>query len=149
MLTVQMLKPFYVKQEENCIRIMLAYQYFSIQLDGKLYHFVPVEGREIVINRDTKRIENTNDVLVFQKGKHMIQVSIKELIDLPDFLTHVNSIAIRYLKKKKPISLTKVDRVIHELEKENAKRLIDQTLDNRDSTRFNDLVWYYKDHFTS
>ncbi|KGX90673.1 hypothetical protein [Pontibacillus marinus] len=147
MLSVQMLKPFYVKQEVDRIRIMLAYQYFSIHIDDKLYHFVPVEGREISINRDTKQIENTKDVLVFQNGKHMIQISILELMDLPDFLTHVNSIAHRYLKKKKPVNLTKVDRVIHELEMQNAKRLIDEALDKRETKKFHDLVWYIKDNF--
>lgn len=147
MLSVQMLKPFYVKQEVDRIRIMLAYQYFSIHIDDKLYHFVPVEAREISISRETKRIENTEDILVFQCGKHMIQISIQELMDLPDFLTHVNSIAERYLKKKKPVNLNKVDRVIQELELENAKRLIDQALDQRETEKFHDLVWYMKDHF--
>jgi len=147
MLSVQMLKPFYVKQEVDRIRIMLAYQYFSIHIDEKLYHFVPVEGREIAINRETKRIENTKDVLVFQCGKHMMQISILELMELPDFLTHVDSIANRYLNKKLPETLNKVDRVVQELEKQNAKRLIDEALDKRETERFHDLVWYMKDHF--
>lgn len=149
MLSVQMLKPFYVKQEEESIRIMLAYQYFSINIDDKLYHFIPIEGREIVIDRSTKQIVNTKDVLVFQKGKHMIQISISELIELPDFLSHVDSIAARYLKKKKAISLSKIEQVIHDLERENAKRLIDQCLDEGDSDTFHELVWYLKDHFTT
>ncbi|MYL36073.1 IDEAL domain-containing protein [Pontibacillus yanchengensis] len=147
MLSVRMLKPFYVKHEENCIRIMLAYQYFSIHFGDDLYQFTPIEGREIVVDRKTKKITNVNDVLVFQKGKHMMQITIQELLDLPDFVTHVHSIASRYLNRKKSINMKTIDKVILELERENAMRLIDQALDKQDEPGFIELSSYLKQHF--
>ncbi|KGX86128.1 IDEAL domain-containing protein [Pontibacillus litoralis] len=144
MLSVRMLKPFYVKHETTCIRIMLAYQYFSIHFGDDLYQFIPIEGREIVVNRKTKRITNIEDILVFQKGKHMMQISMQELMDLPDFLTHVNSIASRYLDPK---SLRKMDQIIYYLERENALRLIDNALDERDKPTFLTLSSYFNQHF--
>src|SRR5690606_40154579 len=59
MVTVKMLKPYYIKLNSEYIRIILAYQYFSLLIDNKLYHFVPIEGREILINRKTRKVVNT------------------------------------------------------------------------------------------
>lgn len=147
MLSIKTLKPFYVKQETRNIRIMLAYQYFTIHIDGDVYQFVPVEGREIVVNRKTKRIENEKDILVFQKGKHMIQISIAELLDIPEFLTHVHSIAHRYLTKQLPVTLEKSGDVIYELERQNAMRLIDQAIDQNDKEAFLELCDYMNENF--
>ncbi|MFC0524295.1 IDEAL domain-containing protein [Pontibacillus salicampi] len=148
MLSVRMLKPFYVKHEATCIRIMLAYQYFSIHFGDDLYQFVPIEGREIVVDRKTKKITNVNDVLVFQKGKHMMQISIQELLDLPDFVTHVHSIASRYLDRKRGNNMKTIDKIIYDLERENAIRLIDKALDQQDEPAFIELSSYLNQNFS-
>ena len=43
---VKMLKPYYVKEDERFIRVVLAYQYFSLLIDEELYQFVPMEARD-------------------------------------------------------------------------------------------------------
>lgn len=55
MVTVKMLKPYYIKTEEEYVRVILAYQYFSVVINKKVYQFIPVEANEIRINRKTKK----------------------------------------------------------------------------------------------
>ncbi|WP_226037104.1 IDEAL domain-containing protein [Aquibacillus saliphilus] len=137
MLSVKMLKPYYVKEESDCIRVVLAYQYFSLSLDDKVYQFVPLEAREIRINRKTQKVENEEDVFVFQKGKEYSRVALTELLKLSDFLTHLNSIVQPYLNgDKTPIKTEEIDQVIIALEKENLKRLIDTSLEDKNYQDF-------------
>ncbi|MDC3416102.1 IDEAL domain-containing protein [Aquibacillus salsiterrae] len=141
MLSVKMLKPYYVKEEENCIRVVLAYQYFSLSLDDKVYQFVPLESREIRINRETQKVENEQDVFVFQKGKEYSRVALSELLKLKDFMAHLNSIIHPYLNgDKTPIEQEEVDLVIIELEKQNIKRVIDYALETNDYQLFLDYT---------
>ncbi|MRH41952.1 IDEAL domain-containing protein [Aquibacillus halophilus] len=137
MLSVKMLKPYYVKEESDCIRVVLAYQYFSLLLDDKVYQFVPLESREIRINRETQKVENEQDVFVFQKGKEYSRVALSELLKLSDFLTHLNSILQPYLNgDTTPIETDEIDQVIIALERENLKRLIDMALEDKDYKDF-------------
>ncbi|WP_138419501.1 IDEAL domain-containing protein [Aquibacillus sediminis] len=137
MLSVNRLKPYYVKEETNCIRVVLAYQYFSLSLDDKVYQFVPLESREIRINRETQQVENENDVFVFQKGKEYSRVALSELLKLSDFKAHLNSIIHPYLNNDKtPIKTEEINHVIIDLEKQNLKRLIDEALEKRDYDKF-------------
>ncbi|MDL4839200.1 IDEAL domain-containing protein [Aquibacillus rhizosphaerae] len=141
MLSVKMLKPYYVKEEADVIRVVLAYQYFSLSLDDKVYQFVPLESREIRINRQTQKVENDQDVFVFQKGKEYSRVALSELLKLNDFMTHLKSIIHPYLNgDKTPIKDEKIDQVIIELEKENIKRLIDLALKERNHQQFIDYT---------
>ncbi|WP_186580772.1 IDEAL domain-containing protein [Aquibacillus kalidii] len=141
MLSVKMLKPYYVKEEEEAIRVVLAYQYFSLSLDDKVYQFVPLESREIRINRKTQKVENEQDVFVFQKGKEYSRVALSELLKLSDFVNHLDSIVHPYLNgDKTPLKDEKVDQVIIELEKENIKRLIDHALEERNYSKFMDYT---------
>lgn len=141
-ITVKMLKPYYVKEDQDCIRLVLAYQYFSILLDDKVYHFVPLESKEIKINRKTKKPENVSDYFVFQKGTKYSRIALSDLIKLPDFLTHLHSIVHPYLLSEpvsEPLEREEEKKVIEQLELENAKRLIDVALDNRNYDAF--LKW--------
>ena len=96
MVTVKMLKPYYVKTEEKYIRIILAYQYFSIIMNKKVYQFIPVKSTEVRINRKTKKIENVDDVFAFQKGKEVLTISMSQLISIPGFLEMLHRIAESY-----------------------------------------------------
>lgn len=126
-----------MKEEEKCIRVVLAYQYFSLSLDDKVYQFVPLESREIRINRETQKVENEQDVFVFQKGKEYSRVALSELLKLDDFITHLNSIIHPYLNgDTTPIKEEQIDKVIMQLEKENLKRLIDRALENNNYEQF-------------
>lgn len=146
MVTVKLLKPYYIKMSSEYIRIILAYQYFSLIINGNVYHFVPIKGKEIRINRKTKQVVNTETKFAFQKDKNIIYITMKKLTTLSDFMMQLNEIIKPYyeqplledgeaVKKKE-----KHNQVIEELELENLKRLIDKALDERDKDKFEELV---------
>ncbi|MFD1334183.1 IDEAL domain-containing protein [Oceanobacillus iheyensis] len=140
MVTVKMLKPYYVKTEEKFVRIILAYQYFSVMMNKKVYQFIPVEANEIRIDRKTKRIVNTDAVFAFQNGKDIITISMSQLISIPEFLEQLHGIAESYYLTEESTSITdqqkEVHRIIKELEINNIKRLIDKALDQQDYDMF-------------
>ncbi|AXI10038.1 hypothetical protein CUC15_14365 [Oceanobacillus zhaokaii] len=145
MVTVKMLKPYYIKADENYVRIMLAYQYFSIVMEEKVYQFIPVEANEIKINRKTKKVENIDARFAFQNEKDVVYVTMAKLMTLPDFQKQLDSIAESYYFKQE-VNIDKVKQenetalIIAELEKLNVRRMIDRALDERDEVIFNELV---------
>ena len=142
MISVKMLKPYYIKADEQFVRIILAYQYFSVVINKIVYQFIPVEGKEIRINRRTRKVENVGSRFAFQKEKEIIYLTMTELITLPDFLTQLHNIAKPYYNTGQEINEinTEIELVMEELEKINIKRLIDKALDERDEKTFRELV---------
>lgn len=146
MVTVKLLKPYYIKMNSEYIRVILAYQYFSLFINKKVYHFVPIEGQEILVNRKTKQVVNTETKFAFQKGKDIIYITMKKLTSLADFMDQLEEIIKPYYEKSPESVPTKEDlndrtmSVIQELENQNLKRLIDQSLDNNDVESFHQLV---------
>ncbi|CEI81181.1 hypothetical protein BN997_00999 [Oceanobacillus oncorhynchi] len=144
MVTVKMLKPYYVKTEEKYIRIILAYQYFSIIMNKKVYQFIPVKSTEVRINRKTKKIENVDDVFAFQKGKEVLTISMSQLISIPGFLEMLHRIAESYYLPEDSQEVSEqqkaLDQVIAEMEYENVRRLIDKAIDNDDKETFLELT---------
>lgn len=128
------------------IRVILAYQYFTLLIDKKLYHFVPIEGREILINRKTKKVVNTETKFAFQRDNDIIYITMKKLTSLVDFMDQLGEIIKPYYEN--PLVVYKDDtkfsaetnQLIKQLEEENIKRLIDQSLDDRDANKFKELV---------
>src|SRR5690625_4788633 len=146
MVSVKLLKPYYIKMNSEYIRIILAYQYFSLLINKKVYHFVPIEGQEILVNRKTKQVVNTETKFAFQKGKDIIYLTVKKLTSLVDFMDQLDEIIKPYYEKKL-IEQKQVEQlndqtalIITELEVQNIKRLIDQSLDDRDIQAFKTLV---------
>lgn len=144
MVTVKLLKPYYIKSDAKYVRVVLAYQYFSILINDQVYHFVPVEANEIKINRKTKRIVNLDAKFAFQKGKELIHLHMKDLVALPDFLIQlyfiVESYYAKYQLSDPSQQIDESSALIRELEQLNVKRLIDKALDNRDEKAFYELV---------
>jgi|SRR5690625_145551 len=145
MVSVKLLKPYYIKMNSEYIRIILAYQYFSLIINNKVYHFVPIEGQEILINRKTKQVVNTETKFAFQKGKEIIYITMKKLTTLVDFMDQLEEIIKPYydnsteVKKQEELN-DQTELIIKELEAQNIKRLIDKSLDERDIHTFNTLV---------
>ncbi|ENH98376.1 hypothetical protein J416_00274 [Gracilibacillus halophilus YIM-C55.5] len=140
MLSIKMFKPYYVKEEGHYIRVVLAYQYFSLSLDDQIYHFVPLESREIRMNRVTHEIENQQDVFVFQKGKSYNHMKLAELMQIPDFQEHLAYILNPYMMvTDNQQREDEIDQVIFELERMNLIRLIDQSLDEKN---YEDFLYY-------
>lgn len=144
MVTLKMLKPYYIKTEKNYVRIILAYQYFSVVIKNRVFQFIPVEANEIRLNRRTEKIENIDAVFAFQNGKEIVNVPMAKLITLPDFLEQIEKIGKPYYFKNthKEIKEEQNDnaQLIAQLEKENIIRLIDKALDERDEQAFNELT---------
>lgn len=141
MVTVKLLKPYYIKMSSEYIRVILAYQYFSLLINNQVYHFIPVEGKEIRINRKTKQVVNTETKFAFQKGEDTIYITMKKLISLPDFIDHLSEIVKPYYIVDEKNLLNDENAVFFkELEKNNLLRLIDQSLDDKDKERFDSLV---------
>lgn len=144
MVTVNTLKPYYIKTDDDFVRVVLAYQYFSVLIDAQVYQFVPLEAKEIRINRLTQRIENTKDRFAFQKGKEITYIPMTKLISLPDFLVQIHALTKSYFIKPKIEQKSGRNYenaiIISELEHLNLKRLIDQALDTRDKEAFDCLI---------
>jgi len=141
MVTVNMLKPYYIKGDTRHVRVVLAYQYFSLLIKEQVYHFIPVEAKEITINRQTKKIVNINDRFAFQKGQEVIYIAMGELVTLPDFLIQLYFIIESYdAQNALQMEENKDNKLIESLEQENVKRLIDMSLDERDEVSFYELT---------
>ena len=146
MVSVKLLKPYYIKMNSDYIRIILAYQYFSLLIDKKVYHFVPIEGQEILVDRRTKEVVNTDTKFAFQKGKEIIYITMKKLTSLVDFMDQLEEIIKPYFDKplvvreKDKVLREQTEKIIKELEIQNIKRLIDKSLDEGDQETFKSLV---------
>lgn len=138
MVTLKMLKPYYIKNEKNFVRIILAYQYFSVIIKNKVYQFIPVESNEIRVNRRTEKIENIDAVFAFQNGKEIVNVPMVKLITLPEFLEQIHDIAGPYYFRAQNETEERGDytAIIAALERQNVLRLIDKALDERDKDTF-------------
>lgn len=135
--TIKTFKPYYVKDDGDQIRVVLAYQYFSIVIKDIVFHFVPLEAREIRINRITQKIENKNDIFVFQNGKKYENITVSDLMKIKDFQLHLASILSPYIVMAKlDVNHDEINDVIMELEKNNIHRLIDQALDEENEADF-------------
>lgn len=143
-LTVNMLKPYYIKADENHIRVILAYKYFSIFIKGEVYQFIPIEEKEIRLHRKTREIVNLNAEFAFQRGKKIVRIAMSELVSLPNFLTLLHSIVEDFYQKNNLVDEEKMpsenESVIQELERLNLYRLIDKALDEHDEELFNKLT---------
>ncbi|MFS0674178.1 IDEAL domain-containing protein [Ornithinibacillus sp. 179-J 7C1 HS] len=142
MISVKMLKPYYIKADDQYVRIILAYQYFSVMINNNVYQFIPIEAKEIRINRRTRKVENVGSRFAFQKGKEIIYMTMTELITLPEFLTQLHNIAKPYYDEIHGLDEMETEHrlIMDELEKLNLKRLIDKALDERDEKTFRELV---------
>ncbi|MET3683018.1 hypothetical protein ABID56_001108 [Alkalibacillus flavidus] len=143
MQSVKMLKPYYVKRDSSYLRIILAFQYFSIELKGKTYHFIPLEAREIIIDRQSEQIVNTDDYFVFQDGTEYITLPLYQLMDFELFEANINDMIKRLNVEGSMVSQEEVEEVVTELERGNIERLMDKALEERDEALFNTLLAYY------
>ncbi|WP_163538864.1 IDEAL domain-containing protein [Gracilibacillus sp. YIM 98692] len=137
MLSIKLFKPYYVKEEGEYIRVVLAYQYFSLLMDDEVYQFVPLEGREIRIHRETQEIENKDAVFVFQKGKRYNRIVLSDLMKIKEFQQHLNTILSPYtVMQQSQEKEHQINDVIIELERHNLLRLIDRALDEQNKEDF-------------
>lgn len=146
MVSVKLLKPYYIKMNAEYIRVILAYQYFSLIINKKVYHFIPIEGQEILVNRNTKKVVNTETKFAFQNGNDIVYLTMKKLVSLKDFMAQLDEIIQPYEKhlQKNQLIKDEVDEqtalFMKELERRNILKMIDKALDEKDESAFSQLV---------
>lgn len=137
MLHVEMMKPFHTEIKDNKIRLVFAYQYFSLRKDDEVFSFIPVEGKEIVLNKDTLQVENLSEVFVFQKGNRFIRLPLYQLLLVSDVHDHLKVLVEPVAEQE---SNEEVNELIQELELQNFERLMDNALTQRDVDLFYQLL---------
>ncbi|MEK4228373.1 transcriptional regulator [Solibacillus sp. FSL H8-0538] len=146
MIHVQFMKPFYTKVSGTKLRLVFAYQYFSITKDDEVFHFIPIEGKEMVVNLNTMQVENLSEVFVFQRGNRFIRLPLYQLLLISNVHEHLMPI-LENASSHVPMAQfvpnemdDEVQEIIHALEEENLARLIDDALTDRNELLFNDLL---------
>jgi len=137
MLHVEMMKPFHTEVKDNKIRLVFAYQYFSLRKDEEVFSFIPVEGKEIVLNRETLQVENLSEVFVFQKGNRFIRLPLYQLLLVSDVHDHLKTLIEPVAEQEND---EEVSELIQTLERENFERLMDNALTLRDVDLFYQLL---------
>lgn len=146
MIHVQYMKPFYTKVTGSKLRLVFAYQYFSIMKEDEAFHFIPIEGKEIIVNLNTMQVENLSEVFVFQRGNRFIRLPLYQLLlvsNVHDHLMPLLESAASSVPKQAEDSENfdkETLEVIHFLERENLSRLIDNALLERDEAAFYNLI---------
>jgi len=143
MIQIQYMKPFYTKVTGDKLRLVFAFQYFTISKDSEVFHFIPIEGKEMIINMKTSQIENLSEVFVFQRGNRFIRMPLYQLMLASNMLEYLDPIiANRSPKQYTDSTVTKKEltELIEELEKENLNRLVNQALLDNDKTLFFELL---------
>ena len=147
MISVQFMKPFYTKVSDTKLRLVFAYQYFSIEKESEIYHFIPIEGKEMIVNLNTMQVENLSEVFVFQRGNRFIRLPLYQLLLVSNIHEHLTPILdnvtanlnIEASEENMPID-PEILVLIHSLEEENLLRLIDTALAERNEELFYDLI---------
>ena len=146
MIQVQYMKPFFTKVTGGKVKFVFAYDHFSIMKEDEVYKFVPIEGKEIVVNLNTMQVENLSEVFVFQRGNRFIRLPLYQLLlvsNVHDHLMPLLDSAASNLPKQSTQSEDfdkETLEVIHFLESENLSRLIDNALLERDEAAFYNLL---------
>lgn len=147
MLSVQRMTPFFTRQEEFRLRLVFAYQYFSIIKEGETFHFIPAEGKEIIINTKNLQVENLAEVFVFQRGNRFIRLPLYQLLLVSDLHTHLNLILEGSIDVDMEIKVELLEEVVVEsrelivsIETEYRSRMIDYALETNNQLLFNELT---------
>lgn len=146
MIIIDSLKPFYTKKSGDKLRIVFASDYLSIRKDDEIYKFVPLEGKEIVIDMKTGKAENLSSIFVFQNGNRFVRLPLYQLFlisNIGDFLEPIisgNKKVEDYTSNRGTVDKNfDSEALIKKMEYANVIRAIDFALDSRDEKLFNEL----------
>ncbi|MGG0670182.1 hypothetical protein [Sporosarcina koreensis] len=143
MLSVQRMTPFFTSQEDFRLRLVFAYQYFSILKGGEVYQFVPSEGKEIVVNIKSLQVENLGEVFVFQRGSRFIRLPLYQLLLISDLHLHLSSIleGTLNLQLEMPEEVVQeAEKLMEQIESDNRLRMIDYALETNNRPLFTQLT---------
>lgn len=139
------MKPFYTKVLDERLRLVFAYQYLTLLKNDEVFQFIPIEGKEIIINMETLEIENLSEVFVFQKGNRFLRVPLYQLMLMPNVQEHLAPILEQVTNQVEEFEIeapapTEMQQLIHQFEVYNYNYFIDKALDDKDEALFNKLV---------
>lgn len=147
MLSVQRMTPFFTRKEEYRLRLVFAYQYFSINKKGETFHFVPLEGKEIIINMKNLQVENLAEVFVFQRGNRFIRLPLYQLLLVSDLHKYLNELLEVSPDMKLEVEVELAEEVIMEssaliesIESVYHARMIDYALETNNQLLFEKLT---------
>lgn len=143
MLSVQRMTPFYTSKEDFRLRLVFAYQYFSIVKGGEVFQFIPSEGKEIVINMKSLQVENLGEVFVFQRGNRFIRLPLYQLLLISDLHMHLTVIlegTMDIATELLEVVTLEAESLIEQLEAENKLRMIDYALEANNRNMFKELT---------
>ncbi|MEK4023629.1 transcriptional regulator [Mammaliicoccus sciuri] len=143
MLLIQRIKPFFTSKEEFHLRLVFAYQYFSIIKNDEVYQFVPAEGKEIIINIRSLQIENLGEVFVFQRGRRFIRIPLYQLLLVSDLHMHLSTILEGVMEVDGHLQeegMREAEGLVEQLEKENWERMVDYALETKNRLLFKELM---------
>lgn len=132
---IQFMKPIFVIPTGNIIKLVFAYQSISIFKDGEILDFINIEGQEIILNVESRKLENPNEIFVFQNGDKFVRASLPHLMwACKGFADRVYEIT--GMPKEGHVAdiaePTEMELLFEKLEEFNVRNLIDSTLDQRD-----------------
>ena len=147
MIQVQFMKPFYTKTSGTKLRLVFAYQYFSITKDEEIFHFIPIEGKEMIVDLNTMQVENLSEVFVFQRGNRFVRLPLYQLLLVSNVHEHLMPIIESVSSHVKPVQPEvvnefneEVESIVRALEEDNLARLIDDALEARNEALFHNLM---------
>lgn len=147
MIQVQFMKPFYTKVSGTKLRLVFAYQYFSITKDDEIFHFIPIEGKEMIVDLNTMQVDNLSEVFVFQRGNRFVRLPLYQLLlvsNVHEYLMPIIENVSTYVKPATSGEVSEfneeVEGIVRELEESNLARLIDNALAERDEALFHYLM---------
>lgn len=103
MIEITYLKPFQTRVRGNKLRLVFAYQYLTIHKDEETFHFIPIEGKEILIDTQTRQVTNLNEVFVFQKGNRFIRMPLYQFLLITNAHNLLNGIIDDNVGKKQEV----------------------------------------------
>ena len=147
MIQVQFMKPFYTKISGTKLRLVFAYQYFSITKDDEIFHFIPIEGKEMIVDLGTMQVENLSEVFVFQRGNRFVRLPLYQLLLVSNVHDYLMPIIESAAPNQHQVKLQEgnkfneeVEGILREIEEANLARLIDDALASRNKKLFQHLM---------
>lgn len=89
MIEIEYCQPFKTTLEGDFIRLHFIYGSFTIKVDNETFHFIPLEGKDILIHRHSKHIHNISTVFVFQKGNRFTRLPLYQLGLVTNMMEHL------------------------------------------------------------
>src|SRR5690625_5956833 len=89
LVTLKILRPYHIKVNEKYVHLRLENQFFTIYLNGEEYQFIPIEAKEIRVDRETKKIDNRSEehTSELQSRGHLVCGLLLEKKNTPGIIT--------------------------------------------------------------